>query len=306
MSGHSPRADASCLIGAAVVSSILCWSGSSSASSPTESNTRKTQEMLIWLDDYDGMVDGVIGPATKQAIGIFQKSIDHSASGELTPAEFSILRKMGEAKKTAVGFQQVDDHVTGVSVAMPLKLVSGPIRKTWGQNWAAPDDSINIDTFRYAEVTLKQVCERLRDFKNRQVTYYRLAEDWCVVGGIDGDGAGIYVRAAVEDSKELGSIPEIRGFSVRLAGKDHEQLWNIPVAMSSTFALIQVGQTPVANHPRDLLTTSVGDLKKMDNTSGALSSIKCFNGLGNCAPDASACLKGSGPCPASLPGHNNP
>jgi hypothetical protein len=294
------------LVAAAAVSSILCSLGGGAAYSRSENDTREQQEMLIWTGDYDGVVDGVLGAGTKQAIKAFQKRIDHPVSGTLTQAEAALLRDMGGAKKRAVRFERVDDHVTGVSVSMPLKLLSGPIKKTWGQNWSASDDSIDIDTFRYSGATIQQVCNRLHNFRGREIAYFRIADDWCVISGVDRDSSLIYVRAAAQNTKEIGTVPEIRGFSVRLAGEAREQLRSLPVAMSSTFKLIQIGQPSISNSPpQDLLKTPTKELKEI-NPAEVRGSGKCFNGLGDCPPSASVCLRDTEHCAASLPGNKSP
>jgi hypothetical protein len=99
-------------------------------------------------------------------------------------------------------------------------------------------------------------------------------------------------------------LPEIRGFSVRLAGKNPNELQTIPIAMSSTFSLIPIGAPPSASAgpPKDLLRTPPEQLKEKHNVSDELRPGICLNGLGNCAPNPSACLKGLEECPASLSG----
>jgi hypothetical protein len=187
---------------------------------------------------------------------------------------------------------------------MPIKLISGPTKKKWGQNWSAPDDSINIDTFRYAGVTLSQVCDKLMTFRNRKIDFFKLADHWCVVSGIDGDGSLIYVRTAEQESNERGVLPEIRGFSIRLAGEGRKEFRMLPIAMSSSFVLIPVSQKPnlSTEAPKDLLRTPPEQLKEKRNLQEELGSGICVNGLGNCPPNANPCLRGSEDCPASLSG----
>ncbi len=40
--------------------------------SPTESQIRVQQEMLIWTTDYEGLIDGKVGPETQKAINKFK------------------------------------------------------------------------------------------------------------------------------------------------------------------------------------------------------------------------------------------
>jgi peptidoglycan hydrolase-like protein with peptidoglycan-binding domain len=285
-----------------VLGVIILLVGVGAALSLTSKQVSDYQEMLIWTGDYGGTVDGVQGVDTQQAIKKFQKRIGHTETGELTADEAALLRKQGQAKEIATGFARVDDGVTGVSVGMPLKLISGPAKETYGQNWAAPDDSINIDTFRYSGVTLRQIFNRLMSVRERQITYFKFVDGWCVVSGIDRDNALFYVRAVEQDSTEKGALPEIRGFSVRLTGQRKDELQGLPFAMSSTFTLTPLGQKPSepVGPPQDLLRSSPQELKEKNTISGVRGSGACFNGLGNCPPSVSPCLKGSGECPASL------
>ena len=74
-------------------------------------------------------------PELSKLSAIFKRQLVILLRANLTQSRISITSKNGRGQKNvAVGFDRVDDHVTGVSVAMPLKLISGPIKKTWGQN----------------------------------------------------------------------------------------------------------------------------------------------------------------------------
>jgi peptidoglycan hydrolase-like protein with peptidoglycan-binding domain len=280
------------------------WPGLRVANAIGDDGVRAFQEMLIWTGDYDGLTDGVLGADTKQAIKEFQKRSNHAASGTLTSAEAALLMQTGSANKSAIGFKRVDDPLTGVSVGMPLKLVSGPIKKAWGQNWSASDDRINIDTFRYSGVTIQQICNRLFNFRGRKVSYFKLTENSCIVAGDDRDESSIYVRALVRETNEIRNVSEIRGFSVRLVGESRERLRPVTIAMSSTFSLIPLGDKPAvaSNPPKDLLKTSTSDLKDV-NPAEPRAPRACFNGLGDCAPSASVCFKDPDKCPAALPGN---
>jgi hypothetical protein len=285
-------------------STLVFVFGTGLAFSQTEKQIRGYQEMLIWTGDYDGLTDGVRGEGTNQAITRFQTRIEHAQTGQLTAVEVALLQKEGQKKKAAAGFEQVDDNVTGVSVGMPLKLISGPTKKSWGQNWASPDDSINVGTVRYIDVALPDIFNRLMNVKERQVTYFRLKEEeWCVVSGIDRDGAHIYVRMAERKSTGKGVLPEVRGFSLRLVGSARDEWKMLPAAMTSTFGLITVAPKLNVSEPaQDLLKTPPQALKE----GGALSTAKgtgvCFNGLGDCPPSGSSCLKGTSECPPLLKG----
>src|ERR1700692_3454481 len=90
----------------------------------TLDDIRTQQEMLIWTTDYDGLIDGKIGPETTQGIKQFQIRLGNPPTGRLSAAEYQELQKQGNAKRDRAGFQQVIDKNAGVSVGIPLKLVS--------------------------------------------------------------------------------------------------------------------------------------------------------------------------------------
>jgi peptidoglycan hydrolase-like protein with peptidoglycan-binding domain len=261
--------------------------------------------MLIWTGDYDGIVDGVEGEETRHAVKGFQRQLGHPETAKLTEQEVSLLRKRGLKTKQAVGFKEVDDPITGVSVGMPLNLVSAPVKKIWGQNWSAPADRINIDTFRYTDVTLQEVFNKLMTFRHRRIDYFRFKESWFVVSGTDRDGSAIYVRAVEQKSSGPGVLPEIRGFSVRIEAASRNELQRIPIAMSSTFNIIPIGGkiNASAGPSNDLLRTPTRVLNEKQLYRASQEGPRvCLNGLGNCPPQITPCLKGSGECPASLSG----
>jgi hypothetical protein len=177
-------------------------------------------------------------------------------------------------------------------------------RRHGGKIGSASDDNINIDTFRYSGVTIQQICNRLYNYRGRDVTYFKLANDWCIVAGLDRDGSSIYVRAVAQSLNEVGSVGEIRGVSVRLAGDAKERFRALPIAMSPTFSLIPIGGKALgaSGPPKDLLKTPTSELKQVVPTELHIPRT-CFNGLGNCPPSASACFDNPEKCPAALPGN---
>jgi peptidoglycan hydrolase-like protein with peptidoglycan-binding domain len=120
---------------AVAVGSILLLPGAELATARDDDDIRQDQEMLIWTGDYDGVVDGIPGAGTREAIKSFQKRVKHSVTGTLTAEEAAVLRRDGAAKRKAAGLEIVSDPLTGISVGIPHNLVSGPTKKAWGQNW---------------------------------------------------------------------------------------------------------------------------------------------------------------------------
>src|SRR5262245_3383617 len=87
-----------------------------------DDRVRRVQDELVWAGYYDGMVDGVDGDMTKDATREFQKKLGQPPTGRLTPAQSETLHQIAATAATAVGFQQVYDDRTGITVGIPLKL----------------------------------------------------------------------------------------------------------------------------------------------------------------------------------------
>lgn len=241
---------------AVLTGAVLCWL-TLPATSESGKQIRELQEMLIWTGDYDGLIDGDLGQETRNAIKSFQQRLNHNPTGELTEKEKSLLKQNGAAAKQAVGFKQVNDNDTGLSVGIPQKLVSGPTSTKWGNNWKAKDGSISIDTLRFASKSLPELYNRLTHFPGRHIDYARLKQDWFVVSGTDKDGSEIYVRSLelpseIIDAKELPS--EIVAFSVVVDKSSQTAFRPIPIAMSSSFAaLSSAGSEPRVQKPAEVL-----------------------------------------------------
>src|SRR5258708_3736074 len=157
---------------------------------------RKLQEALIWTTDYEGLVDGKSGPGTLEAISKFQARIGNPVTGQLSPAEFIKLIKLGTANRASVGFAQFTDNDDGVAVGVPLGLVSGPTTTKWGKHWYSKQAGLSIDTLRFnSEISLRELYTKLIGINNRKVAYQRLVEnDWFVIAAFEGEAA-VYVRA---------------------------------------------------------------------------------------------------------------
>ena len=59
--------------------------------------------MLIWTTDYEGLIDGKVGPETQKAINKFQAQLGRPVTGTLTQDETKALVKQGSSKKDRRG-----------------------------------------------------------------------------------------------------------------------------------------------------------------------------------------------------------
>jgi Putative peptidoglycan binding domain len=248
------------------------------ASAQTDGQVRTYQDMLIWTQDYDGIIDGKLGEGTSQAIKDFQTRNGYDSTGKLTDAEVALLVQQGTSKKQEVGFKLYRDVDVGVAVGIPSKLLASPTKSKWGTSWAAINDRVNVDTLRVSQVSLRDLFSRLSSFRHRRVKYSTLKDTWFVVTGLDVDDAVVYVRATLDPATD-----DILGFSARITKDWREQLGHVPVAMSSSFFLL--GQTPVADvgkpipPPRDMHPNLPPVFQQRPTASDL---TPCFNGLGDC------------------------
>jgi hypothetical protein len=245
---------------------------SSAAQSQTEEKTRQYQEMLIWLCDYDGIIDGRLGSGTRQAIRKFQSDLGHPATGTLSSQEAAVLIKQGTRKRDAVNFSTVTDLDAGVSVGIPRALVPIKTKTKWGTSWHAEDHRIVIDTLRFSNITLQVLFDKLSHLKNRQVDYSIIKDNWFVISGTDPDGAGVYARA------ETPSGAEIRGFSLWVRKDKLTDFRALPPAMSSSFRT--TSQT-AEDAPRAVPLPNV-IANPPPSSTPAISITPCINGLGDC------------------------
>jgi hypothetical protein len=126
----------------------LCLSvAHADAQSLTEDEIRIQQEALIWTTEYEGLIDGKLGPGTRTAINKFQARIRDAVTGVLTPGEVQQLVREGNANKNSFEFRQVTDSNVGVSVGIPHKLLTGPVSTKWGKHWDS--SRLSIDTLRW-------------------------------------------------------------------------------------------------------------------------------------------------------------
>lgn len=78
------------------------------------------QNALIWSGNYNGVVDGVIGPATRAAIRNFQRQNGFPATGYLTGNEIAVLEAARVAAVDAAGFRVIEDYESGIRIGLPL------------------------------------------------------------------------------------------------------------------------------------------------------------------------------------------
>jgi peptidoglycan hydrolase-like protein with peptidoglycan-binding domain len=269
--------------------SIACAFGQTT----TASQIRILQEALVWTTDYEGLIDGKLGPETAKAIINFQTRIGDTPSGVLTQVETQRLLLEGNANKDRSGFKQVTDSNVGVSVGIPLTLLNTPTHTKWGKHWESPKTGLSIDLLRFnADVSLKDLHDKLVSINNRTISYDRFVDnDWFVIAAFEGDAA-VYVRANVVQLPNLPS--EIRGFSIWMSKYRPKGYQAIPPAMLSSFRSNTDARTDALPVPLNVggpflppppsLPVNPPPGRPLETTGAAAPVGSCFKGLGDCPP----------------------
>lgn len=277
-------------LGGFAIAALLCLSGSSAfGQAMPKDQVRILQEALIWTTDYEGLIDGKFGPETRQAINKYQGRIGDAVTGMLTDSELERLVKEGHARKAQFGFRQVTDSNVGVSVGIPLKLLSSPRFTKWGKHWES--DDLSVDLLRFGgDVSLKDLHDRLIKINDRKVTYDRfIDDDWFVIAAFEGNAA-VYIRANLVPLANQSS--EIRGFSIWMSKSRPDAYQSIAPAMLSSFRSNDDTRSDVSPPmggdkfipAPPTLPVNPPPARPLAATGTAAQVVPCFKGLGDCPP----------------------
>lgn len=177
---------------------------------------KSVQESLVWVADYKGSLDGTFGKRTRDALVAFEKrdkSLDKD--GVVDRRKLALLRAAAKRAKDGAGFTIVADKASGMSLGLPLKLLTKRTAVTGGARYASADYGFVVETARRApEGGLAELYDKLSaDKDDRKVTYKASKADWFVVSGETGkDGdKHFYSRFERKPGAETG---EVHGYTV--------------------------------------------------------------------------------------------
>lgn len=124
---------------------------------------------------------------------------------------------------------EITDSSTGIQLALPMGIVSGPSSEKWGNNWSADDERLSIDTLNFRhQRSLSDVYRSLRDIRGRRLTGDVYETNRFVIQGFDSDGSNFYVEA-----EERGG--EVRGISIVYSSRYRAELAPVVGAISRSF-----------------------------------------------------------------------
>jgi hypothetical protein len=111
-----------------------------------ESDRRAIQDSLVWSGQYLGVVDGVFGKRTRDAILAYEATVKAPTNGLVDAAQLSGMTGAAQKARDAVRFQTFTDEKTGVKIGAPLKILDKRVAiESGGVRLTKADGSITLD-----------------------------------------------------------------------------------------------------------------------------------------------------------------
>jgi peptidoglycan hydrolase-like protein with peptidoglycan-binding domain len=149
------------------------------------------QSELVLVGDYDALLDGSFGSSTYTGLTRYQAKHFQVADGVLSPEELNGLLGDARAVYGQLGIIQTDDTVAGVSIYLPISLLTDKKAIPNGNAYSSDDGQIELDTYGqpHASASFTTIFAGLNSTTaDRSVTYSTLGSDSFVVTGRDSDG----------------------------------------------------------------------------------------------------------------------
>jgi peptidoglycan hydrolase-like protein with peptidoglycan-binding domain len=185
---------------------------------------------LAWTGDYNGLINGESGERTTAAIKSFQRNRKFKETGVLNTQERTLLAAAAKARQSQVGWQMVEDPITGARLGLPSKQVPIKVQGKAGTRWSSAQGQVQVETFRVREpgTTLALVHDQQRkEPSTRKLEVNLIRPDFFILSGMQGQKR-FYVRAEIKDG-------EVRGMTVLFDPATEGAMEPVVVAMSSAF-----------------------------------------------------------------------
>lgn len=203
----------------------------------SEADRRAIQDSLIWTGHYLGVVDGVFGKRTRDAIVAYQTSIKAPPNGLIDSAELNAMSGAAQKARAAVRFQIFTDERTGVKIGAPLKILDKRTASdSRGARLMKSDGSIALDLLSVAGTGANMsvfFTALVTDAPGKKVTLKINRPDFFVVSGEE-SGRKFYERMA----KAPANSPDpsaVRGFRFSYPATQSADLDKIGVAIADSF-----------------------------------------------------------------------
>jgi S1-C subfamily serine protease len=185
---------------------------------------------LAWTGDYNGLINGEANDKTTAAIKAFQRNHKFKETGVLNTQERALLAASAKAKQVQVGWNMVDDAVTGARLGIPTKQVQNKSQGKTGTRWSSAQGQVQVETFRIREpgTTLVAVYEQQKkEPSTRKLEVNFVRPDFFILSGLQ-SLKKFYVRAEFKDG-------EVRGMTVLYDQATEPIMDPVAVVMSSAF-----------------------------------------------------------------------
>jgi Putative peptidoglycan binding domain len=215
---------------------------------------RAIQSDLVWTGDYNGIPSDEFGDRSIAAVKSYQARSGAPETGILTSEQRAALAAAAKAKQEASGWSIVDDAVSGVRLAVPIRRAPQASATKAGSRWSSSRGEVQIETFRIAEpgTTLNAVFEQQKkEPASRRVEYNVLRDNFFVLSGLQGLKR-FYLRAHAKDN-------EVRGFVIMYDQAMQGIMDPIAVAMSSRFEAFPSARGPPPKRKVEYATGIVVD-----------------------------------------------
>jgi outer membrane protein OmpA-like peptidoglycan-associated protein len=230
-----------------------------------QENALVIQEALIWTGHYAGPLDGSLGAGSLAAIKRFQIGLSQPGTGILTEPQWAALTGQATRARTQVGFTEILDPNTGVSIGMPASLVHRKIDSPSESDYVASSGDIFVALRRYQIEN-----DPTSDFNSlvallgaSKIEYKIQKENWFVVAGTNG-GKKYYIRFHWQDGA-------FSGFYALYNGQQAARFNPALVMMSSKMNAFATAPRVAASAPLRSLALEAGfsDLLSRSNQSPA-------------------------------------
>lgn len=158
----------------------------------------ETQESLIWLGHYNGIVDGVSGQRTKAAIESFEEAEGFEVNGVLSPSEYSDLVSWASAEKAYVGWTKFIHKRLSYEISYPATIMTNSLPLANGGRRFFSDDytfdlrveiTKDVDSDKFSKI-FHTLSSSDRDI---HFTYRRFLNKFFVISG-ESDNKRFYTK----------------------------------------------------------------------------------------------------------------
>lgn len=156
---------------------------------------RQIQEALVYLGGYNALIDGDVGPRTREAILVYQERQGFPKTGSLSDEQTAALLRRAEAVRAEFGMTTIEDSEVGYRVSYPGALLANVEALEDGDRRMTTDDGEGELLITTDEIQEDFAAVYEAAVEQYEVQYRRKRDDWFVVAGLSDQGRIIYDTA---------------------------------------------------------------------------------------------------------------